>query len=395
MHILMVLDLNFPTDTRVENEALSLIEAGFSVSVLTIAPDTRPPVETYRGITIYRAGISRTVRDKMRGLAGTVPLYSWYLRNKILSLYKQVRFDVLHMHDLYMVEGGLWAKEKLNIPVVADLHENYVHALKHYAWSSRFPARYLISIPRWERLEKKWVNQADRVIVVIEEAAERNRKLGVPAGNLTVVPNTINLPAFESYPVDPVIPERYKKHYVLVYTGVFDVHRGLASVLEGLPRIIKAKPETKLLLIGDGRIRPELEARVRDMDLSAHVSFEGWQPQERLKGYIAAADICLIPHLKTEHTDATIPHKLFHYMYMEKPVLASNCEPLKRIIEQEDAGLIYPAGDSDAFAAAVLEMAGSPDTYRQKGIKGAQAVHTSYNWEATSKNLIGMYRQLL
>lgn len=394
LRILMVLDHAFPPDPRVENEARTLIEAGFEVALLSVAPDERPARETYRGIRLYRDRLPKGLRNKMRGLAGTIPLLTWYLTWRIGQVHREWPFDALHMHDLYLFGGGLRAGRRLGVPVVGDLHENWVEALKHYAWSARAPGKYVVSISRWERLEKEWVNAVDRLIVVIEEAAARNEALGVPKKNITVVPNTIQLSEFDRYEEDAALMERIRSPLTITYTGGFDVHRGLASVLEAMPRVLAAHPDARLVLVGDGRIRGDLEALADRLGIAEHVLFEGWQPQAKLKSYIAASDLCLVPHLKTAHTDATIPHKLFHYMYLARPVVVSNCRPLERIVEETGAGLVYAAGNADALAKAVLHLSAQPDVRQTMGERGRQAVLERYHWGATAQGLIELYHAL-
>ena len=394
LRILMVLDHPFPPDVRVENEARTLLDAGFDVSLLSIAPDHRPEREVYRGIQIYRDRLAKTLRNKMRGLAGMLPLYTYYLAHRIQQVYRERPFDVLHLHDLYLFGGGLRAGRRLGVPVVGDLHENWVEALKHYAWSSRFPGKLVVSIPRWEWLEARWVNRVDRLIVVIEEAAARNEALGVPKKDITVVPNTIQLAEFDQYEEDAALIERIRSPLTITYTGGFDVHRGLASVIDAMPRVLDIYPEARLVLVGDGRIRGDLEAQADRLGIAERVLFEGWQPQAKLKSYIAASDLCLVPHLKTVHTDATIPHKLFHYMYLSRPVIASNCTPLERIVGETEAGMVYPAGDAEALAEAILHLAAQPDVRQKMGERGRRAVLERYNWEATARGLVEMYRGL-
>ena len=390
----MVLDHPFPPDIRVENEALSLIKAGFEVALLSVAPDDRPARETYRGIRLFRHRLHKEVRNKMRGLAGTIPLLTGYLDRRIRKVFNEYPFDALHMHDLYLFGGGVRAGRRLGVPVVGDLHENYVEALKHYAWSTRFPGKLFVSIPRWERLEKRWVNAVDRLVVVIEEAAERNLALGVDPSTLTVVPNTIRRADFEGYAVEQDLVEAVRSDLTIIYTGAFDVHRGLASVLRAMPLVLDAHPGACLVLVGDGRIRPELEALADRLGIAAHVRFEGWQPQARLKSYILGSDLCLVPHLKTVHTDATIPHKLFHYMYLEKPVIVTDCRPLRRIVDEAQAGLVYPSGDAEALSEALLTLAADPEAAHAMARRGRAAVLERYHWEATVQGLVAMYEGL-
>ncbi len=392
----MVLDHPFPPDTRVENEALSLLEAGFDVTVLAVAPDTRPAEDGHRGIRVVRARIPAALRNKMRGLVTTLPLFDGYLARLIPRVHRKKPADALHLHDLYLFGGGLRAGRRLGIPVVGDLHENWVEALKSYAWSTTFPGKYLVNIERWARYERAWVNAVDRLVVVIEEAAARNQALGVPPDRIVVVPNTIKREAFDRYEVDEALVARLRSEssLTITYTGTYDRHRGLDTVIDALPRVLEQIPDARFVIVGKGRITPELEAHARQRGVRDHVRFEGWQPQARLKSYILGSDLCVIPHRRTGHTDATIPHKLFHYMYLERPVIVSDCPPLRRIVEDAAAGRVFPAEDAGALARAILELAADPAARRVLGAQGRQAVVERYNWDTTVRGLVAMYRDL-
>lgn len=392
--ILMVVDHAFPPDVRVENEARSLIQAGFEVGLLAIGPDTRPLRENYKGIHLFRDPLHKEVRNKLRGLAGMYPFLDWYLARRIKKIKEVFDFQVLHMHDLYLFGGGLRAGRKLEVPVVGDLHENWVEALKHYAWSTRLPGKLFVNTSKWEVVEKRWVNAVDRLIVVIEEAAERNLALGVSKDNITVVPNTIFLSDFEAYEIETPLVESLQSDLTVTYTGVFDVHRGLDSVLRAMSSVLSVLPEALLVLVGDGRIRPELEKLAAQLGIASRVRFEGWQPQSRFKSYILGSDVCLVPHLKTVHTDATIPHKLFHYMYLEKPVVVSNCRPLERIVHQHQVGLSYEAGDAEDLSRQLLAIANDRVAASKMAERGHRAVIDHFNWDATVRPMVEMYKQL-
>ncbi|MDX1741589.1 MAG: glycosyltransferase family 4 protein [Rhodothermales bacterium] len=392
--ILMVLDHSFPTDVRVENEACSLIDAGFEVGLLAIGPDTRPPRDEYRGIHIFRDRIPESVRNKMRGLAGTVPLYEEYLARRIRKVNAHFPFDALHLHDLYLFGGGLQAAKRLNVPVVGDLHENWVEALRGYEWSNRFPARALISFSRWEKLERRWTRAVDRLVVVIEEAAERNVRNGVDPENIVVVPNTLSIDAFEELGSSSV-EYRSDGETALVYAGGVDRHRGLETVVDAMPAVLGVERGVRLHIVGDGRTRTSLEDRCRRLGLEDSVVFHGWRPLQDVRGFIRQADVCLIPHLRSPHTDATIPHKLFQYMYCSRPVLVSDCRPLARIVNEVECGAVFRAGDASSFAEQLSSLLSTRDTWGQLGGRGRTAVIEKYNWQQTVGSLVDAYRSLL
>jgi glycosyltransferase involved in cell wall biosynthesis len=396
-HICMLLDHAFPPDLRVENEARTLADAGYHVTIVAIDPDDRGHEQLSEHITVYRARVSRQIRNKARGLAASLPLFDWILRRVLYDLHKTRSIDAFHAHDLYLFGAALRAGRRFDVPVVGDMHENWVHALKHYKWSTTPPGKWVVNLKKWERLEVGWAREVDRLIVVIDEMAERITEQltsdGSDIAHVVTVPNTIQRHVFEGWSTSK--PEDMPAgRPVLLYTGGMDLHRGLEDPVRAMPAVCEAHPDAQLVLVGDGAVRAELEALSASLGLSSSVHFLGWKEQETVRGYMEAATIGLIPHRKTMHTDHTIPHKLFHYMHAGLPCVVSNCKPLERIVTAESCGLVYPSGDSDALASILIKLASDQDEMRRMANVGRSAVQERWNWEATSKALVSLYHGL-
>ncbi|MDE2644449.1 MAG: glycosyltransferase family 4 protein [Bacteroidota bacterium] len=391
--ILMILDQPFPPDIRVENEASALAGAGFEIILLILAPDTRKSIEKYQGFTIVRRHVPQKFRNWMRGLAGTVPILSWYIARQVRRLQKQFSFDVIHAHDLYMCGGALKAGRRAGVPVIADLHEAWVAAIEQYAWSTRFPGKLFVNIRRWRALEKKWAGRVKNIVVTTDEMKTRYTELGCPDDKVVVLPNTINTVAFDDYPLYEQIIQKHTSEFTMVYTGGINLHRGLGFLLDSMPSVLQ-QCDARLVLVGDGRIRPELEAQAESLGIADHVFFEGWRPQAEIKSYILASDVCLIPQVKCEHTDTTVAHKLFHYMYLERALITTNCTYMQRVVEETDCGIVVPYGDHEALASGIIELYRAPSRRKQMGINGHQAVKERYNWEHSVRSLIEMYHEM-
>lgn len=389
----MVLDKPFPPDIRVLNEAVTLVEAGFQVGVLSIGPDDRPARETYRGIDIIRFKIPAKLRNILRGLAGTVPLLTLFLRWLLTRVRVDFPFDALHVHDLYLVGGGISAGRRTGVPVVADLHENWVQALSLYAWSTRFPGRLLVSRSRWQKLEKCWLQRVERVLVVVEEAHRRVEALGIDSSKITVTPNTIKIADFEQFALESAVAESILSPFTIVYTGGIDLHRGLDILVRAMPAVMRAAP-ARLVIVGDGATRKDLVRLARDLGIADHITFTGWQPQEYMRSYIAGSQVCMVPHSKGGQNDATLPHKLFHYMYMKRPVVVTACRPLKRIVEDAQCGLVCVPDDPESMADALIHLRNYPQERERMGENGYRAVMARYNWDHTARGMVRTYREL-
>ncbi len=395
MRIGMILDNEFTGDLRVENEASTLQNAGHKVFVLCLNYGNKKNFEEFNDAKIIRISLPLFVKNKLRGLNNTIfnfyPIF-WAIQIKKFIL--QNKIEALHVHDLWMLESAFRGNKIFSLPVISDLHENFVHALAYYKYANIFPGNILISKERWKNSEVEWTNKATHIITVIEEAVERYKSLGIVRDKISVVANYVNLESFLASPIDETIVNKFKDDFTITYVGGFDIHRGLESTVKSIPIIKEKIKNIKLVLVGKGSNFETLQELAKKLNIENEISFEGWQPHEKLSSYIKASDFCLIPHLKSVHTDNTIPHKLFQYMIFEKPVVASNCNPIKRILDETEAGVIYESGNENDLAEKVIKLYQNPEMQIEMGAKGKDAVLKKYNWDETSKNLVELYNDL-
>jgi glycosyltransferase involved in cell wall biosynthesis len=392
MNICMVLaDVDFPPDIRVEKEARSLISAGHRVLVICAWKEERPARSEQNGVVIRRIAPLPFFFRKINSLVYLLFLQDLQWRRAIRKIVRTEAIDVVHVHDLPKVGTALRAARGERVRIIADLHENYP-ALVKLASIHRRPAfsERLLGASRWRRLETRWAKRCDHIIVVAEEAKERLAKEGIPPGKITIVENTVDVRHFLSIPLKREIMEPFRDSFVVSYVGGFSYHRGLDTAVRAMPMILGHIPNAKLLLVGDGEAMPKLRSLVQLLGLGNRVVFTGWQDRKNVPSYIAASDVCLVPHLSTEHTEATVPHKLYDYMVMGKPVVVSSCRPLQRIVEGAACGFVFEAGNAGSLATCILKLK-DPELRKRLGHAGKEAAHGRHSWEATSGRLLGLY----
>ena len=433
MRIGMILgDKLYPPDIRVDKEAEALIKKGFEVGLLTpvnsSAPKKKSPVE---GVQLYRAQIPVFVLTsfckrpprftpwpraivhhilrwhgyRIKSWSSVLGIDGWkFWRDGILPGWYSViekfilefKPDVLHVHDFILVPSTLEVAEKYSIPVVADLHENWpaqldidrqqpippdhIHGLNKY-WSRK----------RCERLEKRNLVRCAKNIVVVPEAAERLLKYGIPQEKIHVVSNTED-ESFDTGNIDSMIVDQYKDYWVASYIGGIGYHRGLETILEAIPKFIKDAPNFLLLVVGASQqAQSFLLGEAEKLGITKHIEIIGWKPSKLVKSYISASEICLVPHRNMEHTNTTVPHKLFQYMLMSKPVLVSSCPPLKRIVEETKSGCVFTADDSDDAAKVLLKMYQS-NQLAEWGRNGEKNAKGKYSWKNDAQTLADLYK---
>jgi glycosyltransferase involved in cell wall biosynthesis len=391
MNILMVVDHKIPTDIRIENEAEILIKNGHHVGILSIGDYSKSEEIVYKGITIYRVAFSKFWLKKMHGLAGIIPFLEHVIVKHVKRILKVRKYDALHLHDLYTFGVITRLKPRFDLLFVGDMHENYVEVLKDYDWPNRFPNNLIFSHSKWEKNERKWLPLFDKVITVSEGIRKRLIHKGVQEENALITPNSIRLDLFDSFEVDENIIQKYSGKFVLIYVGGFISNRGLEHIIQSLPSIVSKIKNVQLVLVGDGEERDNLEQLVSDLELNDVVIFEGWKKQSEIKSYLKAANIGLVPFRRTPQTDNSSSNKLFQYMYYQLPIVATNCNSIKRIVETEHCGIVYESENVKQFEKSILTLYNNTKLRKTFGKNGYSAVLEKYNWKIATKEMLTMY----
>lgn len=384
MKILMVLDHEFPTDVRVENEAIALLNAGHEVHIACYTRKLKASFETYKGIQIHRIAISN-IMYKLSVAALTLPFYFLFWKKFLNGLVLDHSIEAVHIHDLPLARVGFWLKKRFGLNLIVDLHENWPALLSVSTHTKTFLGKILSPISLWKRYEKNILKYADHTIVVVDEAMDRLKKLGVNQSKISVVSNTLNK---EEFGLPDLNPD--SNYFTLYYAGGINFHRGLQTVIEAVAALRAELPQIRFRIAGFGSYEGELKNLVKRLDAEEYIDFLGYLTLKDVAINLSKADVAVIPHLKTDHTDSTIPHKLFQYMYINKPIIASNCAPIQRIVEETKSGVIFQSGSVADLSKKILMLAN-----RELKIEPARHwVEEKYNWSFDSKVLVNSYSNI-
>jgi glycosyltransferase involved in cell wall biosynthesis len=384
----MLLQSEFPPDIRLEKEIRTLVNSGFDVSLLCNQYDKVISPEFSFGNVIRIKAIfrNREINKIINFPFFLNPRFIYYL----FKTYLQLKPDFVHAHDLPMMPLAIILKLFFGTKIIFDMHENYPQALR--VFEKKGLINFIFKNPVLaEKLEKFAINQADRIIVVVEENKERLIKLGISNEKIVIVSNTVDLETFKLNSKYIVDLSKYKNKYVILYSGTVSPERGLDTPIEAMKYLKNDSLEFLLIILGDGKSVDILNNIIVKNELVNDVELLEWCGHEKLPDYISRANLCIIPQPNNDFINTTIPHKLFEYMAIGKPVLVSDSVPLKRIVEESNSGLVFQSKNSQDFAEKVRELYKSGIDY---GKNGRKAVEQKYNWAYDAKNLVKMYQNL-
>ncbi len=402
----MLVENQFPRDTRVRNEAFTLVSRGLSVSVVALGGPGERFRERVNGVTVYRlprmtlfsklpAGERRgvaAVANKVRVLAGYVGEYLYFTGGcLLLSCYIALKegFDVIHAHnppDTLFVVGAL--HKLFGKRFVFDHHD-----LSPELYRSRYGKRNGLVTRGLALCEKASARMADALIATNESYraidVARNR---IDPRKVFVVRNGPDLARVRLTEPDGAL--RGRARIVLGYLGAMNPQDGVDHRLRSLHhlRYTLHRSDFYCVLIGDGDSLAELKTLAATLRLTEHVEFTDFIPDEVMLRYLSTADICLDPNPSSPLNDVSTWIKVMEYMALGKPVVSFDLKETR--VSAGSAALYVTPNDDAAFARAIARLIDDEALRAKMGEEGRRRVRDTLNWGVTSRNLLAAYARV-
>jgi len=394
----MLLDGSYPQDIRVRKEAEALSQSGIDVRVICRWKKGEVREEIINGVHVVRIGMNYSHSIKgIHDILFSIFFFDFVFYFGLKKYLKNHNVSLLHVHDLPLVKTAKMILGNSG-KVVLDMHENYPEMLEelNYSrknWYKKWKDRLFFNVKRWKIYEKKVITIPSHIIAVVDEMKEKLiREYHLKPENISVISNYEKLSFVtesekDDFSFDPFI-------FYLAYVGGISPVRGLETVIDTVDKLKKQGEKIQFLIIGNGNASylNELKQRTNLLNLNNEVLFLGYKPFKRINYYIEHVNINIIPHVKNEHTDHTIPHKLFQIMLQKAPILVSSCNPLKRYIESNNAGYVFEAGNVSNLQDVVLNMKSNPSEVKNRIENAYQIASTEYNWEKESEKLVTLIK---
>lgn len=393
-------------DIRVVKMTDTLARAGYEVIVLArnIKGATEPGAshpythlvgeksEEWRGRLHLRRLLDDTPERWRSPL--TLPYYVnpiW--RRAIRDLVVKDGCRLLIVRDMPLVLATTVVGRRYGVPVIFDMAENYPAVMAVWRrWEGRKRALvnlFARNVALARMVERAGVRAADVVLVVVPEHVERVSHLRGTTSDIWVVENTPVLGELDDLNCRyQRMPEWQPLEGMLemVYGGNVHIYRGIDSLI-GAAVVLKErkKANVRFTVVGTGKVAERLQALAKQVGVGEMVFFMGWQAD--LMAFVYRAHVGYDGSHASEHTHNTMPNKVYDYMAFRKPVLVSDCRPMKRLVEETGCGLVFRSQDAEDLAEKVL-MLRNPALRAEMGARGRKAVEERYNWSVDGQRFL-------
>ncbi|GEJ56419.1 glycosyltransferase family 4 protein [Anaeromyxobacter diazotrophicus] len=336
---------------------------GHSVKILTSAmPDLPAPEGEAAGPDVLRLARSRPLFGN--GSFGRVSLGPRLARAVRETLARE-RFDVLHVHCPLTPVLPFVALHYADCPVVGTFH-------------THFRPGALFALTR--RAQQRYLDRLDAAVAVSRACLRAFE--GRLRADFRIIPNGVDVERFgRGRPLRRFADGRLN----VLWVGRLEPRNGLEGLLAAFAAL-RAGAEARLLVVGDGPLRPRYEALVPE-ELREDVVFAGRLVEERPDWY-ASADVYCAPA-----TIASFGVTLLEAMAAGKPILASDIDGFREVMTHGQEGELLPPGEPEAWARALLRLARDPARGAAYGEHGRRTVQR-YAWPRVTSEVLGLYRSI-
>jgi phosphatidylinositol alpha-mannosyltransferase len=273
-------------------------------------------------------------------------------------------FDVLHLHEPNAPSLSLLALMIADGPIVATFHTSTTKSL---------------SLSVFQGVLRPWNEKIMGRIAVSDLA--RRWQIEALGSDAVQIPNGVDVASLAAAPLLEGYPRAGK---TVLFLGRFDEPRkGMAVLLAALPTLVETFPDIEILVVGRG---DSDELRDEAGELARHFRFLGQVDDAEKASALRSADVYCAPHTGGESFGIV----LVEAMAAGTPVVASDLDAFRRVLEGGDAGRLVPVDDPAALAEALIAVL-ADDALRAGYVRSAAEAVRQYDWEVVADDILMVY----
>lgn len=237
-------------------------------------------------------------------------------------------------------------------------------------------------------LELKAYRECDAIVCVSEALKESLvREAHVPSSKILVVPNGVDTQLFDP---DQCAPRRLFGGFTIGFVGSVIPWQGLDLLLQSVSTLRRqGNHDLNVVVVGDGHALTSVQSLSNEMGLADCVRFVGRLPQAELPALITGFDVAYSGYMGLNGKQIYgSPLKLYEYMAMGRPVLASAVPDARALIREGENGFLFQPGNLDGLTSAIRKAYGARERLAEMGRRARADVTANHSWRARVDTII-------
>jgi glycosyltransferase involved in cell wall biosynthesis len=387
--LFIVENLPSPFDRRVWQEATTLRDAGYVVSIICpTGPGCEARFEEVDGIAIYRHPLPLEAEGAFGYLMEYASALLWEFR-LAWRVRRERGFDAIHAcnpPDLIFLVGGFF-KKLFGTRFLFDHHD-----INPELYEAKFGRRDLF----WKLLValERWTFRTADVSIATNESYRRIalERGGMDPERVFVVRSGPKLDRLRRLP--PVESLRRGRRFLVGYVGVMGKQEGIDYLLRAAAHIVKdlGRDDVHFGLVGGGTSLAAMKDYARELGIDDHVTFTGRVGDQALLEMLNTADVCVNPDVANEMNDKSTMNKIMEYMALGKPIVQFDLTEGR--FSAREASLYARHNDPIDMAVKIVELLDDPARRQAMGEFGLRRVREELEWRYEAPKLLAAYDTL-
>ena len=280
-----------------------------------------------------------------------------------------------------------WIFQRQGIPWILQ-----AEALLFYEAKAERKALVLDGIAKW--MEIQAYKKCDILACVSETLKDiLVQDYDIPADKIILVNNGVDIDF-----LNPELhqPSRIFPGFTIGFVGSLYAWSGLNLLLEAIAELRKTGFDISLVVVGDGAMKSAWEKLAEDLGISENVAFIGRVPRKQVPQYIDGFDVGFSGQVQLQMGQMYLsPMKLYEYMSMAKPVVASAFEDAQRLIDDGKTGFLFQPENKDDLKRALLSAFHEQQNLPQMGKLARTEIVNHHSWNSRVQVLVEGVEQIL
>jgi glycosyltransferase involved in cell wall biosynthesis len=330
----------------------------------------------------YAGALRADVR--LRGSAvAAAPLAFVAGRRCLQRVTRDARATITHAH--WVVPSGVMAASTEGRPLVISLHGSDVFVAERHA-ALGAAARYAFKRAAW-------------VTACSQDLRDRAVGLGADPNRITVIPYGVDSERFR--------PDADARRAVRSRLGLADGEpmvlaygrlvkkKGFEHLIDATGLIARERRNVRVVIAGEGDLATDLRERARAAGVADRVLLPGVVPQQEMSGWLAAADIAVVPSVHDEAGNVDgLPNTVLEIMASGTPLVASHVGGIASVATDGETARLVAERDPGALAAAISGLIDRPDLGVAIGLRARALVSREYGWSRVADQFAAVYAQV-
>jgi len=291
---------------------------------------------------------------------------------RLSRLLRTERIDVVNTHNWAVFLEAALAANIAHTPVrIHTVHGPYTD----------YPATWKGNLKRRLRHAlEKWMARGFSRIVTVSDSIQPYLigQIGIEPARITTIHNGIA--------ASRVAPRPQREPLTLMTVGRLVAIKNHALLLRAFARLVRQFPQSRLVIVGDGPLRPQLEQLIHDLDIGGHASILGFRSD--IDELLCKADIFL---LTSDYEGISIA--LLEAMRAALPVIATRVGGIPETVRDRETGLLVAPDDESALLEAMLQLVQTPDLQQRLGLAGRAFFEKEFSLEKMVSRTLSLYQQ--